>query len=124
MEVEIRIKNLKKVEHILGAIEVEKVVDGKTMRDYVRPSEMIRPGEMSAPLTRAQMKCFDTPQMALMIDAGELDIILDGRSLRPKEAAKRAAPKSLTATEPDATAEARQLAELLGGNAEEPTPIL
>lgn len=118
---EIRIRNLKTVEHILGAIEIRKVVDGKPMRDYVRPAELIRPGQLSAPLTREQMKCFDTPSMTCMVNAGELDIVIDGRSLKPKAAVKKPAPKSLTATEPDSSAEARQLAELLGGN-DEPKP--
>ncbi len=121
---EVRIKNLRKSEYILGAIQIFREVrtydkDQKKevisqVEDYVRPAEIIRPGEASQPLTIAQLKVFDTPSMQFARLAGELDILVDGKSLRkPDPAPERA--KSLTRAESDDTAEARQLAALLGG---------
>lgn len=136
MDQEYRIKNLRKAEYILGAIQLfrtvtkltekgDPVLDEKKnpvkiqVEDYVRPAEVIAPGEASQPMSLEQLKVFDTASMQHARLVGDLDILINGKSMRKPDPAPAKA-RSLSRTEPDDTAEARQLAELLGGG---PKPV-
>lgn len=105
----IQIRNCKKVDHLLGSLH---------MGDYVSAAIIIPPGGLSPVLTPEQVKAYDSPVFAAQVEAGELDVIVDGKSItgRDKPKAVKAPAKALVETVPAATAEAAELEALLSGN--------
>lgn len=126
-----QIKNLKKVDHVLGAIAIMKtetftlthVQNGKEMRevrerevqDYVRPAELIQPGKLSASLTREQMKLFDTHALQVAVETGELNLYINGKPLKPEASNKPVKASSLLAPVSAEAAEASAVQDILAG---------
>lgn len=115
----VTIKNHRKVEVILGAINID---DPSTPgAKYERMAETIAPGGTSQPMSREIFQKYDVPAVAAMVESGELELFVDGESKAKKVAARRPVPmtvaQALTSTQApsasDEEQEAGELADLL-----------
>lgn len=116
-EVTVSLKNHRKVEFILGAINIpDPAMPGQT---YTRAAECIAPGGMSQPMPPHIFKMYDVPAVAELVATGELEPFVNGISKAKVKPPAPAAPTNIAealALKPTPSAESVEgaaLAELL-----------